>query len=227
MQRRSASPSGRTSGLPHARAAWGTTTGGAVGAQRQHRADHFGDDVAGLAHDERVAARTSLTRTWSSLCSVATPTVEPPTNTGSSTANGVARRCARSTPGCRAAGWCAPPAGTCRRSPSAAPRVKPSRAALLDVVDLDDDAVDLVGEIVAVLLPVLAVSEHVVERGERLRLRVDREAERAQVRQRLGVARQRRTALDGAELVGPEARSRWAVIEASFWRRLPAAELRG
>ena len=30
-------------------------------------------------------------RTWSSLCSVATPTVEPPTNTGSSTANGVAR----------------------------------------------------------------------------------------------------------------------------------------
>ena len=35
--------------------------------------------------------RTSLTLTWSSLWSVATPTVEPPTNTGSSTANGVAR----------------------------------------------------------------------------------------------------------------------------------------
>ena len=35
--------------------------------------------------------RTSLAATWSSLCSVATPTVEPPTNTGSSTANGVAR----------------------------------------------------------------------------------------------------------------------------------------
>ena len=35
--------------------------------------------------------RTSLARTWSSLCSVATPTVEPPTNTGSSMANGVAR----------------------------------------------------------------------------------------------------------------------------------------
>ena len=35
--------------------------------------------------------RTSLARTWSSLCSVATPTVDPPTNTGSSMANGVAR----------------------------------------------------------------------------------------------------------------------------------------
>ena len=35
--------------------------------------------------------RTSLSRTWSSLCSVASPTVDPPTNTGSSTAKGVAR----------------------------------------------------------------------------------------------------------------------------------------
>ena len=34
--------------------------------------------------------RTSFGRTWSSLCSVASPTVEPPTNTGSSIANGVA-----------------------------------------------------------------------------------------------------------------------------------------
>ena len=34
--------------------------------------------------------RTSLACTWSSLCSVASPTVDPPTNTGSSMANGVA-----------------------------------------------------------------------------------------------------------------------------------------
>ncbi len=34
--------------------------------------------------------RTSLARTWSSLCRVATCTVEPPTNTGSSWAKGVA-----------------------------------------------------------------------------------------------------------------------------------------
>ena len=35
--------------------------------------------------------RTSFARTWSSLCKVASDTVDPPTNTGSSTANGVAR----------------------------------------------------------------------------------------------------------------------------------------
>ncbi len=35
--------------------------------------------------------RTSLAATWSSLWSVATPTVDPPTNTGVSSANGVAR----------------------------------------------------------------------------------------------------------------------------------------
>ena len=34
--------------------------------------------------------RTSLARTWSSLWSVASPTVDPPTNTGCSTAKGVA-----------------------------------------------------------------------------------------------------------------------------------------
>jgi hypothetical protein len=34
--------------------------------------------------------RTSLARTWSSLWSVALVTVEPPTKTGSSSANGVA-----------------------------------------------------------------------------------------------------------------------------------------
>jgi len=34
--------------------------------------------------------RTSFTRTWSSLCNVATRIVEPPTNTGSKRANGVA-----------------------------------------------------------------------------------------------------------------------------------------
>ncbi len=34
--------------------------------------------------------RTSLAATWSSLCRVDRPTVEPPTNTGSITANGVA-----------------------------------------------------------------------------------------------------------------------------------------
>jgi len=39
----------------------------------------------------RSPGRTSFAATWSSLCSVAIPTVEPPTKTGSSWANGVAR----------------------------------------------------------------------------------------------------------------------------------------
>ena len=39
----------------------------------------------------RSPGRTSFAATWSSLCSVATPTVEPPTKTGSSWAKGVAR----------------------------------------------------------------------------------------------------------------------------------------
>ena len=66
--------------------------------------------------------RTSFACTWSSLCSVARPTVEPPTNTGSS----IGER--RRLPGAAdrhhdvaRASSCVPRAGTCRRSPSAAP----------------------------------------------------------------------------------------------------------
>ena len=51
-----ASPSGRTSGCPHD----GHTVGELplrqpLGAQLEHRADHLGDDVARLAHDDGVA----------------------------------------------------------------------------------------------------------------------------------------------------------------------------
>ena len=61
MQRRSASPSRRTSGLPHAGHVAGNVHGSAaLGAQRQHRADDLGDDVAGLAHDHGVAGADVL-----------------------------------------------------------------------------------------------------------------------------------------------------------------------
>ena len=124
--------------------------------------------------------RTSLAFTWSSLWSVATPTVEPPTNTGSSMAKGVARPVrpidtmmslqqrgaflGRELVGDRPA----------RRLAGQA-----ERRAQREVVDLDHDAVDLVGEVVAVLLPVLAER---VRRGEVVHhgdLGVDREAELA------------------------------------------------
>ena len=56
-QRVSASPSSRTSGVPQrARAHGGERPRlGAVGAQAEDRADHLGDHVAGLAHDDGVA----------------------------------------------------------------------------------------------------------------------------------------------------------------------------
>ena len=65
---------------------------GAGRAQREHRPDDLGDDVAGLAHDHRVAGADVLDahlvlvvqRGHAARC-------EPPTNTGSSTANGVVR----------------------------------------------------------------------------------------------------------------------------------------
>ena len=115
---------------PHQRAARtrdtrsGTSTPacGACPATRT-RADHLGDHVAGLAHDRPCppAARPSA-GTWSSLWRVARPTVDPPTNTGSSTAYGVALPGpADRHPDVDAAWWSAPRGGTCRRWPSAAP----------------------------------------------------------------------------------------------------------
>ncbi len=66
--------------------------------------------------------RTSLRATSSWLCSVASPTVEPPTNTGSSSRE---RRRPTGAPDAHhdvdAGAWSSLPAGTCTRSPSAAP----------------------------------------------------------------------------------------------------------
>ena len=133
--------------------------------------------------------RTSLWRTWSWLCSVARPTVEPPTKTGSSTANGVAlpvrpietwmsrRMVVRSSGGSLNA--------IAQRGALA---VVPERLLHREVVDLHHDAVDLVGELVAVLDPVTTELVHRVEVVERLRLRVHREPERAQPLERARVA---------------------------------------
>ena len=78
------------------------------------------------------------------------------------------------------------------------------------------------------LLPVRAVGGDVVERVEDLGLGVDREAERARGSRGSSVCR----SSGGPPTTSPSwytqnDRSRLAVIEASFWRRLPAAALRG
>ena len=92
-QRVSASPSRRTSVL---RSGHGQIVGNAHGFVPFGRIDSTGPTTSGITSPALRTitvspGRTSLACTWSSLCSVATPTVEPPTNTGSSTANGVAR----------------------------------------------------------------------------------------------------------------------------------------
>ena len=54
--------------------------------------------------------------------------------------------------------------GTYRRSPSADPRDAAESLLEREVVDLDDDAVDLVVELVAPLFPLSAKRDHVVDR---------------------------------------------------------------
>jgi hypothetical protein len=51
-------------------------------AALQHDRHHLGDDVAGAAHDHRVADAHVLAPHLVSLCSVALVTVTPPTKTG-------------------------------------------------------------------------------------------------------------------------------------------------
>ena len=92
-QRVSASPSRRTNVLPSGH---GHVVGNVHGTESGGRIESTGPTTSGITSPALRTitvspGRTSLALTWSSLCSVATPTVEPPTKTGSSMANGVAR----------------------------------------------------------------------------------------------------------------------------------------
>ena len=87
-QRVSLSPSGRTSVLSRGH---GQVVGNAQGLERFGRSASTGPTTSGMTSPARRTitvspGRTSLARTWSSLCSVAWPTLAPPTNTGSSRA---------------------------------------------------------------------------------------------------------------------------------------------
>jgi hypothetical protein len=117
------SPSSRVSGPPQRAGAVGGELPAAPGpgAFGQHRPDHLGDDVAGLAHDDGVAGTDVFGLDLILVVEGGHPTVEPPTKTGSSGRRAWPCRCARPRPRCRGAWWCAPRAGTCRRWPSGAP----------------------------------------------------------------------------------------------------------
>ena len=74
----------------------GTSSGTSTPCVRGGRLASTGPTTSGITSPARRTitvspGRTSLRATSSSLCSVAMPTLAPPTNTGSSTANGVAR----------------------------------------------------------------------------------------------------------------------------------------
>jgi hypothetical protein len=76
--------------------------------------------------------------------------------------------------------------------------------ALRQIVDLDDRAVYLVVELVAVRGPSRAVSVDLVEPVDQGDVGIDREPRRRDPLERLAVARQRGSADEIAELVGPE-----------------------
>ncbi len=70
-----------------------------------------------------------------------------------------------------------------RDRPPRRPRRDAEHVALAEIVDLDDHTVDLVVEVVTMLLPVEAVRGDLVDRVERPNVFVDREPERAEVGQ--------------------------------------------
>ena len=185
-------PSGLTVGVPQT----GQRAGGRGGGARSSRSTTCGagETTCGMTSPARRTITSSPTRMSlrarsSSLCSVASFTVTPPTWTGSSTANG-----------CRSPNL---PTFHCdavqrrdlrrrRELPGDRPaRVAPDDAEAplqLDVVDLDDDAVDLEVERAAALLPVQAARDDLVLAVEPHDVAVDREAVLAQPVERLPVA---------------------------------------
>ena len=130
VQKVSLSPSRRVSGPRSSGRWWGSATALAGRPRRGTGPTTSGITSPALRTTTVSPGRTSFRRTWSSLWSVASPTVEPPTKTGSSTANG---RGPAGPPDRHLDGpstwWCAPRAGTCRRWPIAGRReVAPSSA---------------------------------------------------------------------------------------------------
>ena len=95
------------------------------------------------------------------------------------------------------------------------------------MVDLHHHSVELVVEVMAHRLELGDALLDIVDGGERLRVFVDREAERAEPRKGLGVRVEFGTALDQTELVAENDSSRSEVTAASTWRNEPAAVFRG
>ncbi len=119
--------------------------------------------------------RTSFSATWSWLCSVAICTVDPPTNTGSSTANGVVRP-VRPTDTSMLRKQRGPFLRGKLESdcPARSARSKPQPFALTEVVDLDDHPVDVVAEVMAMILAKRAILGDLFDRVEHSEFRIHR-----------------------------------------------------
>ena len=112
--------------------------------------------------------RTPLRLTSCALCRVAISTVEPATTTGSITPNGVTRP-VRPTLTWMSSSLVLTSSGGYLKAIAqrGAREVEPSRRWTDDLVDLDDDAVDLVLDVVPVLAVVGDVVPHAGEVGRR------------------------------------------------------------
>ena len=131
--------------------------------------------------------RTSFSRDLVLVVEGGQQTVEPPTKTGSSTANGVALPVRPiDTTMSRAAWWSLLGGELVGDGPAGRPGGRSEPALEREVVDLDHHPVDLVVEVVAVLLPPPAEGEDVVEAVDQGALGVDREAGAVQPGQGVG-----------------------------------------
>ena len=178
VQKVSLSPSSRTSGAAQTRARGGELPRRLPApALDQDRADHLGDDVAGLADDDRVARAHVLQPDL--VLVVERGQAHRGAADEDRLEHGERRGLAGPADGdLDVAGgwWTAPRGGTCRRWPTAG-RATSTRAPLeAEVVDLDHHAVDLVVEVVAVLLPPGAERQHLVEAVHQMDLGIDGEA---------------------------------------------------
>ena len=165
----------------------------------------------------------------SSLCRVARLTVTPPIATGSNTANGFNCPVRLTLTGmsssfvraCRARNLKA------MAQRGSLPEL-PRRSCNAMSVDLDHDAVDVVVQLVALGLPSAAEREHLVDRGHRARLRVDRQAQRLEEREQVVLCLRRiGDALERADRIGKEREAPLGRHFGSSWRNPPAAVLRG
>ena len=192
-----------------------------------------GATTCGITSPARITTTSSPTRTSlrarsSSLCRVAVETVTPPTWTGSSIAKGT-RWPVRPTFQTTSFSFVVAVVGANfqaiaqRGSRPTTPELAPERP----LVDLDDDAVDLVVELVAALLPPAAALDHRLDALVVVDVGVDLEAALAQPLELLAVGGEVEAV---ASRRSRSTRSRAAVrrrASGSSWRIEPAAELRG